>query len=353
MRDTNRGTATRLSSSDKPVEGILVDLNTSKLRHNHVLVQRSPGVELYIGFGLVATRALDFAFENEYEPTAFLTQCAELDQSLESGDLVKAQLFGITPELAAIDEPHLRRLALLEARLAKAAVDDAVHPGYPAGDPEGRGGQFRPKDKTAEEKEATRQKLKRLEARKEFRIAAVAALKLGVTAAMNLIPGAGEVADVEELIELGKTAIELGNAEIEVSEAIDFVKNGPYCLDDLRVSRDDQSFSSFSGFKKISPAIEALIKMFGNADRGNEYHHIVEQGGRNDTTLPAEQLQSTKNIIPLPRLLHELVSAEYSEKSDQDSTKTVREWLQTQSYDKQWDYGVKTLRDLGIVRPDC
>jgi hypothetical protein len=339
--------------SGRKSKGQLVDVNTGTLRRDHLLVQRTPGVEFYIGLGSMAGRLLDFAFASNSDPDPFFANCEVIDEALQDGDLAKTRHLGAPDELAKISDPHLRRLALVETMIGKASPDDPDHPGWPAGTEGGRGGQFRPKDDSDEAKETTQQKLKRLEVRKEFRIAASAVLRLAVTAALNAVPGVGEVADVEELIELGRTAIELGNAEREVNAAIDFVKQGPYCLDDLRMSPDDQSFSSVDAFKKISLLSIELMKRFGNAKPGSEYHHIVEQGGANETKIPAGQLHSTENIIPLPKLLHELVSAEYSETRDEKTKQTVRRWQQTQSFDEQQKFGIETLQKLGILRSDC
>src|SRR6185437_7930017 len=133
-------------------------------------------------------------------------------------------------------------------------------------------------------------------------------------------------------------------------EAMDFVKNGPYSLDELRVNQDDVSFSSFKDFKKISEdEEEVIVRRYPITGSGNEYHHIVEQGGDNASNFTPEQLQSTKNIIPLPGPIHDLVSAHYSTEYD-DSGKTVRDWLSGQSFDEQYKYGLKTLRNLGIVK---
>jgi hypothetical protein len=62
-------------------------------------------------------------------------------------------------------------------------------------------------------------------------------------------------------------------------------------------------------------------------------------------------LHSADNIVPLPKLVHELVNADYSQTSEVDKTKTVREWLQTQSYEVQREYAIKTLQRLGILKP--
>ena len=347
MNDTNENFSHTPRSSRQRSEGALIDFNTGALRRNHVLIQRTPGVELFIGLGPVAGAALDFAFGKTFEPSSFLAQCDAIDQAIENGEVTEAQPFGFGTRLADIREPHLRRLALLEAMLEKASVDDPVHPGYPAGTEGGKGGQFRPKDTSAEAKETTEQELKRLKALREFRAAAQAALVLLRTAPLEEIPGVDVVASIEAVAELGRIAIELGNDENEINKAIDFVKHGPYTLDQLRVDENDGGFSSFDAFKKTS-LVELFLRRYPG-EAGEEYHHIVEQGGANEDNFPAKELHSTQNIIPLPGPIHDLVSAKYSQQYDK-TTMTVRQWQQTQSFAEQYKYGLEVLRDLGILK---
>jgi hypothetical protein len=331
------GVAACLSDKLRPFEarwqGRLVDVNTGTLRRDHVLVQRTPGIELFIGLGASAAQAMDFVFDDD-----------------RANDFAAAEQLSGSDRLAAIEDRHVRRLALLETLLEKAAVDDPVHPGYPAGAPDGKGGQFRPKDSSAEAKETTEQKLKRLDARRKVRTLSIAALQAAATVVLNAVPGVGEAADIEELASLAQTAIELGNEARDVNAALDFVRSGPYTQNDLRASLKDEEFSSFDAFKKDSRAIEAFLKRFGSAGFGNEWHHIVEQGGANEDNIPPELLHSTRDIVKLPKLLHEVVNGEYSQKSAADPTKTVREWLQTKSFDEQYKYGIETLQRLGILK---
>lgn len=349
MSDLAENLSRNLLAKDRRSEGLLVDLNTGTIRPDHVLVQRTPGADLFIGFGSAAGRLLDFAFEGEAKADPFLATCASADRALQDGDLTKAQQLSLHDTLARIGDPHLRRLALAEMMIGKASVDDPVRPGWAPGTPGGLGGKFRPKDNSAATRETAEQEIKRLAARTAFKMAAAAALKLAVTAVLNFIPGEGVIADVAELVELAHTAIQLGNLAQDVNAALDFVKRGPYALDDLRMSPEYEEFSSMRAFEKISPALAALLKAFGSAGSGSEYHHIVEQGGDNEENIPAEQLHSTKNVIPLPRMLHELVSAEYSKRYGETGM-TVRQWLRTQPFDVQWKYGIDTLRRLAIVK---
>jgi hypothetical protein len=345
-------------SDEHAHKGAVLDIDTGVLRRDHVLVLRSPQVEVMLGLGGTAGALMDFAHKGETCDDPLLDTCSEADRAIARGDLARSRALGVPDVIATIEDRALRRLALVEYVLGKASADDPVHPGYPKGDPEGRGGQFRPKDTTGEDKqsdakeseaqESTEAKLKRLKALREFRAAAQTALVLIRTAPLEGVPVVDVGVSIEALVELGRIAIELGNDEDEINKAIDFVKHGPYTLDQLRVDQNDKEFSSFNAFKKTSLA-ELLQKEYGSAGDGKEYHHIVEQGGANEDNFTAEELHSTKNIVPLPDPIHDLVSAEYSKEYEKTGI-TVRQWLQTQPFDKQYEYGLDVLTKLGILK---
>ena len=110
-----------------------------------------------------------------------------------------------------------------------------------------------------------------------------------------------------------------------------------------------EEFSSYDMFTKIALEDEDLSKRFGSAGAGYQYHHIVTQGGENATKIPPTQLQNTDNIIRLPTLVHEAVTAEYLKPAGADATKTLYEWLQSQPYSAQRAEGLRILRKLGIL----
>jgi hypothetical protein len=333
------------SKSDKHArEGSVLDVDTGVLRRDHVLVLRSPQAEITLGLGNTAAALMDFAQNGGTRDDPLFKTCHEVDQAIARGDFETTRDLGIPDVIATIENRALRRLALVECFLGKASPDDPVRPGYPAGAPDGRGGQFMPKDQSAE----ALQELERRKALREFRAGAETAMVLLTTLPLEGVPGVDVIVTVRAALELGRIAINLGNDEKEINEAMDFVKNGPYSLDELRVSQDEVSFSSFDAFKKISDDDEVIVRRYPITGSGNEYHHIVEQGGDNSNNFTPEQLQSTKNIIPLPGPIHDLVSAKYSSEYD-ESGKTVREWLGGQSFENQWNEGVKILHELGIV----
>jgi hypothetical protein len=230
-------------------------------------------------------------------------------------------------------------------RIHKASPDDPKHPGWPAGTEGGRGGQFRPKDAS----ELT-QRAKSLIARRALRIGLLAGLRVGLEGLANLIPGVDVAADVLMAADIARTVVEFRKLAVDAAAALDFVKDGSHTLEDLQVSSDDyEQFSSYDEFYKAELSVELLAKRFGPAGDGQQYHHIVTQGGANADNIPSEQLQNTDNIVRLPTILHEAVNGEYLKKSPNPNM-NMYQWLQTQPYDVQREEGLKILRELHILK---
>jgi hypothetical protein len=337
------------SKSDKQTrEGTVLDIDTGVLRRGHVLVLRSPQAEITLGLGNTAAVLMEFAQKGETHDNPLLKACNDAEQAIARGEFEITRDLGVPDVIATIENQALRRLALVECLLGKASADDPKSPGWPAGTPGGLGGKYMPKDKSPGALAIAAQKLKRLKALREFRAALEVALVVVTTAPVEAVPGANVAASIRAAVELGAIAVSLGNDEIEINRAIEFAQKGPYTLDELQVGGKGDTFSSFDDFKKTS-IIEAMLKAYGAAGPGKEWHHMVEQGGDNGTNFSAEQLQSTKNIYPLPGPVHDLVTAEYASEYDK-SGKSVREWLSGQSFDDQYNEGLKILRNLGIVK---
>lgn len=240
-----------------------------------------------------------------------------------------------------------RNSAPHSCEIQKASPNDPKHPGWPAGTPGGIGGQFRPKDSSDV---AIAQAIKGVVARHELRMSLIAVLHIGLDALANLVPGVDVAADVEILVEVAKTVAEYRKLAIDAAAALDFVKKGPRALQELQVSSSQyEEFSSYNQFLKGEANPEMIAKRFGSAGAGYQYHHVVTQGGANESHIPQNQLQSTDNIVVIPTLLHEVVNAEYS-RFRNDISMTEYQWLQTQPYDVQREEGLKILRNLHILK---
>jgi len=173
---------------------------------------------------------------------------------------------------------------------------------------------------------------------------------IGLEALANVIPGADVAADVLLVADIARTVVEFRRLAIDAAGALDFVKDGPHSFEDLQVSSNGyEEFSSYDRFYKGEFSFDLLAKRFGPAGDGQQYHHIVTQGGVNADNISPAQLQNTRNIIRLPTILHEAVNAEYL--NSQTGTGMTRyQWLQTQPYDVQREEGLKILKDLHILK---
>ena len=110
----------------------------------------------------------------------------------------------------------------------------------------------------------------------------------------------------------------------------------PMSFEELRVDSENMSFRSAEAFEKRY-----------RAEPGYQLHHIVEQGQGKDREW---DLHSTENIVRIPTVRHIIISAHYSSKPPDLGGLTVREWLRTQSFRKQREYGMWTLRYYGVMR---
>ncbi|MGA8170984.1 MAG: hypothetical protein WB816_09170 [Methylocystis sp.] len=266
-------------------------------------------------------------------------------RALNEGELVRAMIATQHMRLPYLSEDEARRAASAEA-LSKASPDDPDHPGWPAGAAGARGGQFRPKDRADEDAnkiaaDHTRRVIARRAFRAGLRTILARAPRLAGEALSNLVPGLDVVGDVAMIADLGAMAGELAASKRDADAAIEFAKNGPRKLDELRVDMEDKSFPSYDAFKKVD-----LSKIYGPAGDGYQYHHIVEQSAEGDVS--ASDLNSTSNIVRIPKLLHEEINSEYAT-TDRESGVTRRAKLKGKSFEEQREEGVDVMREIGII----
>jgi hypothetical protein len=309
--------------------------------------------------------ATGLAFDKSIGIATYQQALEGVARALNSGDeaqaLLRVQLMGL-PALPGADA--YERAAEAEA-LLKASPDDPKHPGYPKGAPDGRGGQFRSKDRadaetTADSAQAASQlhegqaQLERKVVRRAIRSALSRMFKrraglLAAEAASNVIPVVGEIDDIIAVGQMLDMAGQSARIYKEGKVALDFFRQGPHDLQDLFVSHDYEGFGSFAAFKKSEDECEPeLEKRFGPPGDGYEYHHIVEQG-QGGLRLSANELNSTWNIVRIPKLLHEEISAEYSSEV-RDGVGRLRTVVRSKTFDEQWRHGVETMQRLGVIR---
>jgi hypothetical protein len=258
--------------------------------------------------------------------------------------------------------------------LVKASPDDPRHPGWPRGAPNGQGGQFRPKDAAGDAAEGEQDNLTNLAAGRE-EIAAVqkqlekaitrrvlkAAIRLAlkpgrlgrlaVEMLSNFIPVVDAVGDAAMIADVAQTGVEAAQVLQDAKVALEFVKKGPQDLESLMVGQEGRAFDNFSDFKKLDTVdMTDLEKFYGPAKKGYEYHHIVEQGGMSQG-LSERELNSTRNIIEIPKFLHEEISAEFSRIARTAPGRvTNRADISSRAFNEQYERGVNIMRRLHIIK---
>ncbi|MCY1036087.1 hypothetical protein OV207_31930 [Corallococcus sp. BB11-1] len=100
-----------------------------------------------------------------------------------------------------------------------------------------------------------------------------------------------------------------------------------------------KAWRSFSGFKSA----------MGPAGQGKQWHHIVEQTPGNVRRFGPEVIHTTENVIAVDARIHERMSAYFSSKQRIAGGRVVREWLREQSYEKQREFGLQVLKQLGVI----
>lgn len=96
-------------------------------------------------------------------------------------------------------------------------------------------------------------------------------------------------------------------------------------------------------------SFNALKRSLGSAGRGKQWHHIVEQCQIGKSGFSKYWIQNSNNVVSIPNSIHSKISAHYSSKiPGLTRGKTVRDWLASQSFQKQYEYGVKILRQFGV-----
>ncbi|HTH97546.1 MAG TPA: hypothetical protein VL574_09030 [Stellaceae bacterium] len=296
----------------------------------------------------ILDRLFSETFDQPVDCSELLLRLAGIADALNRGELARAMVGTQLLRLPVLSKEQAERAAVAEAALSKASPDDPIRPGWRAGTPGGKGGKFRPK--TPEEIGDYKANLKRQIIRRAIRkgVAEILSWKrlarLGAEAVGDAIPGVDVVSAAMTGEDLAQMASEFEELVTETRVALDFADKAPYSLDKLQVDSEAQGFSNMKAFAKDEAA-----KRYNSAGTGNEYHHIVEQGG-DGARHPPEMLHSTKNIVRLPKLVHEEVSAEAGRpQTEADASTTIRESLKGKSWDEKYESGLEILRRIGAI----
>lgn len=112
---------------------------------------------------------------------------------------------------------------------------------------------------------------------------------------------------------------------------------------------------AITGYMALLLAPNGITRALGSPGKGNRWHHIVEQHKDNIERFGPEAIHNTENVIPLEEGLHTDLSSFYSSKQELITGSpdlTVRQWIKTQSYEAQRQFGLTAIENVrnGIWR---
>ncbi|MGH7685483.1 MAG: hypothetical protein ACREN2_01490 [Candidatus Dormibacteria bacterium] len=81
------------------------------------------------------------------------------------------------------------------------------------------------------------------------------------------------------------------------------------------------------------------------------YDHIVEQSQMGRSGFSSLQINNAENLNAVPSELNQLKANYYSSKQFFTDGQTVRDWLNGQSFEDQWNFGMSVTEDIwnGVI----
>ena len=197
-------------------------------------------------------------------------------------------------------------------------------------------------------------------------------LALTWTGSMWWLPAIDGILPIGDIIYLGGIGVTAAIDSIGIDNIARFFSEVPNALQQLIQQAGDkaktisdavqQSASSNTpspgdpnwgkGFKNF----RALKKYLGSPGEGNEWHHIVEQCQIKRSGFDAETIQNVNNVINISKETHRLISGIYSSVPDplvfgiDTHGMILRNWLTNQSFQVQYQIGLKILKYFGVLR---
>jgi hypothetical protein len=98
-------------------------------------------------------------------------------------------------------------------------------------------------------------------------------------------------------------------------------------------------------------SLEELQSAVGNWRAGTDRHHIVEQTSAEEDGFPRSLIDSPGNLVRIPRLKHQEITAWYNAKNPDFGGQSPRDYLRGRSWDVRYAVGLEALKDFGVLKP--
>jgi hypothetical protein len=115
------------------------------------------------------------------------------------------------------------------------------------------------------------------------------------------------------------------------------------------------AYKAYPYIKSYFDPPKTLEELRQNGKPGYDDHHIVERWSKKDG-IPESQIESPDNIVPIPTLKHWQINSwlgrpNSAYKNDQGEVISPREYMKGKSWKERYEFGLKVLRDFGVLKP--
>ena len=214
----------------------------------------------------------------------------------------------------------------------KAAVDDPKHPGWPAHTPEGKGGQFRPKDESltaADEPSVPPPGIGHNQGPPLEEPPAIPVIRPATRRALNLF--------------IQAAAFWLAVAEKKAAAKFLLALQGVVWLRD--------SLQWIRAYNDPPKTLGELQQDAQNPQPGYNIHHIVEQTPATRDGFSDSMIDGPENLVRIPTLKHWQITAWYQTSNPKFDGLSPRDYLRGKSWDERRKFGLETLIDFGVLKP--
>jgi hypothetical protein len=98
-------------------------------------------------------------------------------------------------------------------------------------------------------------------------------------------------------------------------------------------------------------SLQELQDAVSMPENGYHIHHIVERGPAAQDDYPREMIDGRENLVRIPKLKHEDITAWYQTKNPRFGDLSPRDYLRGRSWEERRDLGLEALRDFGVLSP--
>jgi hypothetical protein len=98
-------------------------------------------------------------------------------------------------------------------------------------------------------------------------------------------------------------------------------------------------------------SLEELQRDTSTSNAGYDIHHIVEQAQAENDGFTREQIDSSTNLVQIPRMKHWEINGWYQTKNEDYGGLTPREYLSGRNWDVRRSVGLGALRIYGVLKP--